>query len=155
VACCWLLVAVLLAGAAVAWTVRVPTYVAASGVVAAPGDRARGERTRVALVFAPIGAGVVRVGETVRVQIDSSETPVAGAVASVGADVVGPEALSIRHRLRAAGVLPSEPSRPVRVRLAAALPTRSYAGTRVTARIDVGSRRLLALLPGLGKLLAG
>jgi hypothetical protein len=48
----------------------------------------------------------------------------------------------------------SEPSRPVTVRLRVALPARAYAGTRLTARIEVGSRRLLALLPGVGKLLA-
>jgi hypothetical protein len=156
VACCWVLIAVLLAAALTAWAVRVPRYVSASGVVVTrSADRAGRETTRLAIVFAPPRSGAVRVGQPVRAQIGSSESSVAGAVASVSAGVIGPEAVSIRYRLHGGSALPSEPSRVVTVRLRTPLPARAYAGTRVTARIEVGSRRLLAVLPGVGKLLAG
>ena len=157
VACSWLLLAVLVAGAVVAWSVHVPSYVGVSGVVLtrADGNRAHGDKSRLALVFAPPRSGAVRAGQRVHAQLGSSGTYVEGVVAEVGSGLVGADAASIRYRLDGGAGLPSEPSRPVTVRLRTALPARAYGGTRVTARIEVGSRRLLSLFPGVGKLFGG
>jgi hypothetical protein len=41
------------------------------------------------------------------------------------------------------------------IRLGQSLPPAAYGGSLVTARLQIGSQRLLALLPGLGDLAGG
>jgi hypothetical protein len=97
----------------------------------------------------------VRSGQPVRGQIGSSETLVRGTVAKVAAGLIGPDAARRRYRLGDRGDLIAQPSIPVTLRITAALRRRAYAGSRLTAQVEVGSERLLALLPGLDKLFGG
>jgi hypothetical protein len=146
-ACFWLLLAMLVGAALLAWAVRVPAYVPASGKL---------ERdTRAVLFVPPDEAARVRPGQPVRGQIGSSGRYVRGAVERVATDVVGPDLARARYRFADASDVVMQPSIPVAVRLAEDLPRRAYAGSRLTAQVEVGSERLLALLPGLGELFGG
>jgi hypothetical protein len=157
IACAWILVGVLLAAALAAWSVRVPRYVAAVGAILAPSDQThdRGDRTTAVLFLARGGEHRVRVGQRVRVQIASSGRIVEGRVARVASSVVGPAAARRRYQLEGTGAVLTEPSRPVVVRFERGGPAAVYAGTRVTARVHIGSERLLALFPLIGKLVRG
>lgn len=153
-ACCWALVAVLAVAAAIAWSVHVPTYVAAPGVIAATGARLHaGSETSSAVLFVPPDREAqLHPGQRVRGQLGSSGRFVQGAIAIGSHPLLGPDVVRTRYGLSGTDVV-EEPVRVVTVRLRTAMPASAYAGTRFDARIEVGSRRLLAFLPGLGNLL--
>jgi hypothetical protein len=146
IACLWLLLAALLASVLVAWSVRVPTYLGASGVVVG----ARGAT----LFVPPDDSARLQTGRPVRGQIGSSGTYVHGAVTRVDARLIGPDTARQRYGVQGTDLI-TEPSSSVMVRLANALPPHAYAGSRLTARVQIGSQRLLGLVPGLGKLFGG
>ena len=131
----WALVITLAGTAVMAWLVRVPTYADASGVVL-------GQRTAV-LFLAPRETTDLRVGRPVEMQIGSSGTHVHGAVAKADPGAIGPDAASERYGLPRESEVITEPSRVVLVRVDRLLPTRTYRGSRLTARVQTGSQRLL------------
>jgi hypothetical protein len=153
-ACFWALLAVLVAGAAVTWSLRVPSYVAAPGVVLPP-EEALPERPPAAVLFLPVDrAADVRAGQHVRAESGSTRTYVEGVVQKVERQPVGPAAARDRYGANLRELL-GEPSIPVIVRLRTMLPATAYAGVHVTARVETGSRRMLSLLPGLGSVSGG
>jgi hypothetical protein len=147
IACFWLLLVTLMGAVLLAWSLRVPTYAGASGVVV---------REDAAVLFLPADdAAALRTGRTVRGQIGSSGRSVEGSVAKVDARLIGPDTAQRRYRPQGGAALITQPSSVLIVRLADALPAETYAGSRLTARVQTGSQRLLGLLPGVGKLLGG
>ena len=156
IACSWALLAVLVVAAVGAWSVRVPAYVAAGGVVVAPGeDVAQASATTSAVLFVPPEqAARLRVGQRVRGQVGSAGPSVQGTIASIAPGLIGPASARSRYGVAGADVL-GEPARAVTVRLATALPASAFAGARVTARVEVDSQRLLTLVPGVGRLAGG
>lgn len=156
IACLWLLLGVLLAAGFLAWNVRVPTYVDGPGIILAPGDISQpGYGETPGLMFLPPDQAVhIRAGLPVDVQIGSAGVHVQGTIAKVEPGITSPDAARKRYRLDSVGaLLISQPSTVVIIRLGTALPATSYAGSLLTAKIETGSQRLLALLPGLGSLL--
>jgi hypothetical protein len=156
IVCFWLLLGVLIAAGLLAWYVQVPTYVAGSGITLARGamrQPAAGEM--VAVVFLPPDQSAhVRVGLPVHVQMGSAGAYVEGTIAKVEPDITSPDAVRKHYRLGGVGsVLITQPSTVVIVKLRTTLPATAYAGSLLTAKIEIGSQRLLALLPGLGKVL--
>jgi hypothetical protein len=145
--CSWLLLGALLAAAVLAWSVRVPAYVDATGVILA--------RPAAAVVFVPPGrTAEIRAGQTARVRIGSDATSVPSVVAQVRRGLIGPDAARRRYGLAGTTEL-TEPSTSVLIRLRRSLSTTAYGGSRVTARLETGSQRLAALIPGLGGLFGG
>jgi hypothetical protein len=138
----WALIGTLAGAALLAWSLRVPTYVPASGVVL-------GHRTAVVFV-APDDLARMRVGGLVRVQIGSPGTHVRGALARTVPAVIGPDAARKRFRLSGGSDLVTQPVSVAIVRLGERLPG-TYRGSRLSARVKTGSERLLALLPGLAR----
>jgi len=138
----WALIGTLAGAALVAWSVRVPSYAPASGVVL-------GQRT--ALVFAaPDDLARMRVGGSVQVQIGSGGTHVRGAVARTVPGVMGPDTVRRRYRVSGGSDLVTQPVSVAIVRLGESLPG-TYRGSRLSARMKTGSERLLGLLPGLAR----
>ena len=156
IVCLWLLLGVLLAAGFLAWYVQVPTYEDGSGIILARGDMlqpAYGEM--VAVVFLPPDqAAHMRVGLPVDVQIGSAGVLVQSTIAQVEPGITSPDAARQRYRLGGAdALLITQPSIVVIIKLGTTLPATSYAGSLCTAKVEIGSQRLLALLPGLGNFL--
>jgi hypothetical protein len=146
IAAAWALLAVLVAAALAAWSVRLPTYVAAQGVIVARAEHTNsGGETAAVLFVAPDRSSDIRVGQHVHGQIGSSRRYVDGVVAGVGSRLLGPDAARVRYRLDGRSDLVTEPSLPVTVRLGKGAPAAVYAGTRLTARVEVGRERVLGL----------
>jgi len=80
IVCAWMALAALAVAAVVAMSVRVPTYMGASGVIV--------EGTEAALFLTPEQAARVRVGQRVHAQVGSSGVYTSGAVAAVERDSV-------------------------------------------------------------------
>ncbi|HYZ82322.1 MAG TPA: hypothetical protein VE571_13680, partial [Solirubrobacteraceae bacterium] len=109
IACAWLLIATLAGAAVVAWSVRVPTFTSASGVVV--GERA-------AVLFAPPDdAARVTPGRPVRGQLGSSGKPVDGVVTTIDAGPIGPETARRRYRIGGSAPVVTEPATALSVRL--------------------------------------
>jgi hypothetical protein len=158
IVCCWLLLGVLMAAGLLAWYVQVPTYVDGSGVILAPGAmRQPAGGATGAVVFLPADQATrVRVGLPVHGQLSSVGAYVQGTIATVEPGITSPDAARKRYRLDGVGpVLITQPSTVVIVRLGTSLPATAYAGSLVIAKVELGSQRLLALFPGLGRFLRG
>ena len=156
IVCLWLLLGVLLAAGFLAWYVQVPTYVDGSGIILTRGDMLQPEYGgMVAVVFLPPDQSAhVRVGLPVHVQVGSTGAYVQSTIAKVEPGITSPDAARKRYRLDGmSALLITQPSIVVIVRLGTTLPATAYAGSLLTTKVEIGSQRLLALLPGLGNLL--
>jgi hypothetical protein len=156
IVCLWLLLGVFIGTGFIAWYVQMPTYVDGSGIILARGalpQSADGEPA--AIVFLPPHqAAHVRVGLPTDVQIGAVGVHVRGTVAKVEPGIMSPDAARTGYRLDGAGaLLITQPAVVVLVSLGTTVPATAYAGSLVTAKVEIGSQRLLALLPGLGRLL--
>jgi len=153
IVCFWLLLAVFIAAGFLAWDVQVPTYVDGSGIILAQGEMSQphyGEMLA-ALFLSPDQSMRMRVGLPADVQIGSAGVNVRGTIAKVEPGITSPDAARTRYRLDGAdALLITQPSIVVIIRLGTTLPATTYAGSLVAAKVEVGSQRLLTLLPGLG-----
>jgi len=149
VACAWILLVIVLATVALAWFVRVPSYVSGQGVVV-PATTARdgNSATRVALFLPPQDTTPIRTGQPARVVV-LSLSPIRATVVQVESDVAGPDAAERRLGLPEAPT--TGPSRVVLLRLARSLPAR-YVASSAQAQVETGSQRALSLVPGLHSL---
>jgi hypothetical protein len=157
IVCSWLLLGALVATALLLWSVRVPTYVAASGVIFRPGEQfgpTCGE-TAAVLFVPPDQSGHLRVGQPIHGQIGSSARYVQGDIALIEPGVIGPDTARERYQFDGGSDIITQPSIVLLVRLGKALPSDAYAGSRLTAQIEIGSQPLRALFPALGTLLGG
>lgn len=157
IVCLWLLLAVLVAVAAVVWSVRVPAYVGAQGVILQGHSRAGpgAGRTAAALFLPPDQSAQLRAGQPVRARIGSSGVSVLGAVARVEPGMIGPDTARAKYRFEPGSGTVRQPWAVVIVRLTQSLPPAAYGGSLLMARVEIGSQRLLAFFPGLGKLAGG
>ena len=156
IVCLWLLLGVLITAGFLAWYVQVPTYVDGPGIILAQGDVPQpAYGGMVAVVFlSPDQSAHLRVGLPVDVQIGSAGIHLQGTIAKVEPGIASPDAARKRYRLdSASALLITQPSIVVIIRLGTTLPTSDYAGSLLSAKVEIGSQRLLALLPGLGNFL--
>jgi hypothetical protein len=154
----WILLGLLAIAGMAAWLGHVPTYVAGSGVVLDPGSttQQRGNEA-VAIIFVPATPSLaLRPGLPVQVQIGSTGPQVASTIMTVEPGIVSPS--EARDRYALGGVAPAvitQPSVVVTARLGSSIQAQVYAGSIVSAQVQVGTRSILSLLPGLGSLFGG
>jgi hypothetical protein len=143
----WFVLGAVMTGAILAWSVHIPTYVGGTGLIAQPdGGSASSARTSNAVLFlAPDQSSRVRAGRPVHLLLGGEDSSVQGVIEGVRPGVIGPAAA--RRRYGASGLV-SQPSIVVVVRLSRPLPARVYAGSHVTARVELASERILSLLTG-------
>lgn len=148
IVCLWLLLAVMIAAAALAWSIRVPAYVGAQGMILPEGA---GDGTTAAALFLPADQSArVRVGQAVHGQVGSSGPSASGAVVRVEPGLMSPDMARARYGFEPGADTVRQPWKVVIVRLEPSLSS-SYGGSSLTARLQTESQRLLTLLPGLGK----
>lgn len=157
IACLWLLLAVLVATTAVAWSVRIPAYVGAQGVILQNGAQAglSGGGTAAALFVPPDQSAHMRPGQAVHARIGASGPAAPGAVARIEPGVITPDKARAKYGLEPGADIAPPPWTVVIVRLRRSLPPAAYGAHLLTAQLQVGSQRLLALFPGLGELFGG
>lgn len=150
----WMLLVLLLAAAVLAWLGQVPTYVTGSGVVLSQVSKDGGA---VSVIFLPATPSLhVQPGLPVRLQVGATGPVLSTTVATVDDAVISPA--QARQRYKLTGDLASvitQPSIVITAMLGASTPAKTYAGSTVSAQAQVGSRRVLSLLPGIGSLIGG
>lgn len=157
--CMWLLLALCLTGTIVSWLGRIPVYVSGVGVVQKRSEQLKTQPAQelIALLFIPTDAvhplHLTR-GTSVLIQIGSQKQQVNTTIDTVEPGVLSPREAQQNDRLRnGVATLITGPSIMVSVKLGPAFQAQSYVGSSVNAQVQVNSRRVLSLLPGLGSMI--
>ena len=144
----WVLLSIFLMAGLFAWNERIPTYTNGTGIVQAT----KGGNS-VAVVFLPAGPSTsVHVGEPVRVQIGSLQ--VQGKVMKIEQAIMSPDSTREHFQLKGNNsYLVTQPSLVALVGFTTLVPATIYAGSTLSAQIEVGSQRILSQLPWIGQLI--
>jgi hypothetical protein len=140
----WCLFTIFLSAGVFAWFGRFPVYATGTGVVSHAGLSASEERG-VALIFIPYSPSLsLHAGQPVQLQMRSTGMRLSGTIESAHLRPLSP--MEIRQRYQ---VAIDEPAALIIVHLGSNFSERAYAGSVIVAQVQVGSRRLISLLPGL------
>jgi hypothetical protein len=101
--------------------------------------------------FPPAQVQNLRVGTPVRLHIGPSGSQFSSQIVEIEPSVMSPAALRALFHLENAALPITQPSAVVVVKLNPAFAT-AYAGSTLTADVQVGSQSLISLLPGVGSL---
>ena len=148
----WIILVMMIATGLVSWLGQTPRYVTASGLI--PPDKSaagtQGKDEAVAIIFLPATSPLqVRAGMPAQVQIGSAGLQVTGTIGTIEPTVLSPSQI---HQLYTLEV--TDPAFVATIKLGSNISGRLFAGSPVQAQIQVGSQRLLALLPFFGTLLS-
>ena len=150
----WVLLGLLLVVGLLARYEQIPSYISGRGVVLnsnyAPRSSSGEEAVAVAF-FAVDQAAHLHVGQSVFVRFASSTQSLKGTILTVD-PVVSPTVAVQRYGLGNDASLITQPSAVALIQLDNTSSS-LYAGNILTANVQVGSRRIISLLPGIGSLL--
>jgi hypothetical protein len=104
--------------------------------------------------FPPARVNIVHVGMPIRLHVGPSGVQLSSQIASIEPHAMSPIALRSRFHLENYPLLIAQPAAVVIVKLNSAFAA-AYAGSMLTADIQVGSQSLISLLPGVGNLFKG
>jgi hypothetical protein len=145
----WVLLSIFFMAGLFAWNERIPTYTSGTGIV----QESTGDNS-IAVVFLPAGPSTtVHVGEPVEVQVGASKQ-VQGKVIGVESDSMSPDSARAHYQLEGSSAyLVTQPSLIVLVKFSTTVSAKTYAGSSLSAQIEVGSQRILSQLPWIGPLI--
>lgn len=150
----WILLSLASIAITVAWFGQVPVYIRGSGIVV--DQNVTQNRQPIALVFVPIApAHVVHIhpGIPVQLQIGTQGQPFTATIDVVEPGILSPD--EIQHRYTSGSrvsLLITGPSMVVSIKLGPAFSSQAYAGSLITAQIQVGSTSVLSSLLGSAQL---
>lgn len=156
--CAWLLFSLLLLAGLIAWWAEIPTFVTGSGIVLTPEQTHRfSHASTPILIFLPQAyASQIHVGLTVRTQVDADGPEILSKIERVEPGIISPAAARQRYGLdHTEEQIIVQPSVVILAKPAKDLTSPVYAGSLVHAQIQVGSRRVLSLFPGLDRWIRG
>ncbi len=151
--CLWLLLGLLVAGGVVAWLTPIPIYASGPAIVVASHDDSESMRDEVLVVafVPPEHLPHLQVGQRLFLHFDSVGERLSNSVGVVEPQIISPA--TARQRFAPDGcatlVVP-QPAAVVMTRLKALpgdMPTAIYSGTTGHVDVEVGSRRMLSLVP--------
>lgn len=149
----WALALIVLAAGAVAWCTEVPIFASGTAVALAEPDRAVGEGALLVLM-PPECCGRWRSGEKLAVRLPGTQDWLEAVLRAPEDAPAGPVAIEERYRLHGAAAASLDRPRAIAIATlssrASVSTTRLEAGTILEARVEIGRRRALSLLPGLG-----
>ncbi len=152
----WILMALLLIATLGAWLAQAPTYAIGSGVIlGAQGGTQQSDGETTAVIFLPETSSLhLQAGLPMLMQIGTAGPQLSGTIATVEPGVLSPEQARKQYALTGnLALVVTEPSVAVTVKLGPDIPAQMYAGSVVGAQVQVGTRRVLSLLPFVGPLI--
>lgn len=145
----WFLLALVLMAGLLAWSAQLPTYQSASGIITKQGQLPSSTSSNVqALIFFPsTDDSQLHVGLPIKLQIGSTGPSLSSTITSIEADIISPSDARQRFQLDTgeAQVI-TEPSRIVIVNLGKSVSASTFAGSTITAQIQVGTHSVLSQL---------
>lgn len=152
----WLIFGLLSMAGVIAWWGRIPIYSTGKGAITASSQTHPGDKQAVAIVFLPAEQlPKLRPGQQVVLQIGTTGQRVSRTIERVEPQVLSPTQARQRYRLDDAALLSvTQPSAIVTVNLkGSGISATTYPGSIVSAQIELGSTRLISLLPLLEKVI--
>jgi len=151
----WILLGLLLVLGLLAWYEQIPSYVSGHGIVLrsnyVPPSASNDKAVAVAF-FAVDQVNYLHAGQSVLVSFASSTQSLEGTLLTVES-IVSPAVALQRYGLGGGGAsLITQPSAAAIIKLDNTSPA-LYASNTLTVNVQVGSCRIISLLPGIGRLL--
>jgi hypothetical protein len=173
----WALLALFLIAGALVWGEQVPRYAVTQGIVVVEsatqpsGKSVPATKKQVPVTgksvpmtgktipptamavffFPPAQVHNLHVGTFIRLHVGSSDPQFSNHIAAIEPGAMSPVALRSLFHLENYPLLITQPVAVVKVKLDPAFAT-AYAGSTLTADVQVGSQSLISLLPGVGSL---
>jgi hypothetical protein len=153
--CGWFLLCLVVAVGVVAWLEKVPVFVNGSGIVLAQEQGNVFGDGGTARLFLPASqARLVHVGETSLLQVGRTGPSFTTRIVHVEPGLLSPDDVHKRYGFNYYGMpVITEPSVAVDVEVKPSVISRLYAGSPVSAQVQIGTRRVLSLLPGFDSLI--
>jgi hypothetical protein len=154
----WILLGLLGVSGFVAWCARVPVYASGLGVVVDRRGKTNDVRDDVVMVafLRPENRSHLRVGQTLLVLLDPAGERTRRPIIAIEPKIVSPNAVQQRFALSAgAAHAVTQPSAVAIARFEpnpTNLPASTYVGSVYPVDVEVGSRRVLSLLPVIGQI---
>lgn len=143
----WLLLALFIVAGVLAWSTSMPVYANGAGTVL----HEKNEDASVVTFFSP--SLQVRPGLRVLVHVGATGPYIHGKIVQVLPYHISPYVARQRYELAGSSASTiNQPSIVALIKLDRNVPLRNYAGTTVTVRVEIGSQRVISLLPFLGGL---
>lgn len=143
----WIVLSLCLVAGWLAWNIRVPVYVAGSGVVAFSGE------VQAVVFISANQQQSVHPGEPVQVQIGATGPRLLRTITAVAPTLLSPEEARQDYHLDGTlAFLITAPSIVIVVALGPGIPVSAYAGSIVSAQVQVGDMSLLSFVPIVGHL---
>lgn len=161
----WVMIGLLLAGGLLLWLMRIPIYASAvavpmsteysSYVIPVVSTSAANNQKLVAIFLPSSNLSRLRVGQRVFWNFSNTGQRVSRFIVDVQTEVISPDSLRQNFGLRGQAALEfSEPVVVAFVNLEPVpgdLPASAYAGSMYQADVEVGTRRVITLLPIVGR----
>ncbi|GHO83659.1 hypothetical protein [Dictyobacter formicarum] len=154
----WLVFILVLGVGIAAWLEHIPIYVNGAGIVEESAHKINAQQSEVdALVFVPVySSDHVRAGTRGLAQFGATGNFFDGHVIGLEPLVLSPEAIQTHYQLScSAAQTITAPSVAVHMKVIVPANDQIFTGTLLQARIQIGTQRVLALLPGFDMLLGG
>ena len=146
----WILLGLLLVSTILTWLEQVPTKIESTGVILDQSQAVNGSQEAVGVLFLPAeSADRIHNGQSVQTQIET-RTLANAVVVSVVPGIKSPNEIKQSY-----GQAIAEPSVVVLIAFKPPLLAQEYAGTFIHAQIQVGTRSMLSLLPGVSQWIGG
>jgi len=149
--CLWLLLSCLLAVSILAWLTHVPVY--RNGVATVVAANFAKEEMILAF-FPPESKSEMKAGQKLSLKLDPAGPPVVRTIAVIEPEILSPA--EVRKKFSLDNTAARSYEHPAAVAIARLgkpseeLPASAYEGAVVEAQLEVGSQRLIALLPLVG-----
>lgn len=151
----WILFGLCVIAGILAWNTPIPIYETGEGTLVINTQQSQEENQMLAVIFlAPDQLSKVKVGQSVQVKVGTTGLYEQSTIMTVEQTLLSPIEARKRYRLDGTmSLLVKQPATVVTVALDRTMIPQTYAGSIVQAQIQVGSQRVLFLLPVIGKLL--
>jgi hypothetical protein len=146
-ACSWFLLALVLLAGLLAWSTELPTYISAPGVLLQQGQPSSSSNIEALIFFPPSDASQLHTNQPITLQIKSTGQSFSSNITSIEAGITSPSDARQRYRLDAgeAQVI-TGPSTIVIVNLNTGTSVPTFAGSIVSAQVQVGTHSVLSQL---------
>jgi hypothetical protein len=155
--CLWLLLSCLISASVLAWLARVPIY--RNGIATVVDSNGRDQSFKdeelIVVFFPPESKSEIRAGQNLSLKLDPDGPPLIRVIAVIEPEILSPAEARKKFNLDDATARTSRS--PAAIALARLgkpsenLPASAYQGIVVDARVEIGSQRVIALLPLVGR----
>lgn len=147
----WILLLLLLAAGLLAWRTHVPVFAGGQGLLVKPQLVGLQGKSAVAVLFVQPGQQTgLRVGQPVTLSVGSASTQLDGQITHITTRTISPDEARRRFNLQGAlAQLVTAPSLTVIITLMSEVNPDLYTGSLCSVSVQIGTRSVLSLVPGL------